>query len=561
MDQTEDLREPEVPAVLQRVLTKIRGDMTMELRVIRHSTAPSTKERRETLEHLFKKCLESQRILREAESELEAERKQQISTMQFEGAILDDNIISTEREPHEAESEQQGPSMQFEGAVHDDNIMSTEREHEASAEQVKDDDGINKLLEEHSRAIHHEVEAAAAQKTVRRVLASNFENNIFRATTAEAAPHRDASANRPSTVTNELASLSSRRRVAALLSAPMFRANLETMLDQMPARLPTRLPPRLPTRNQETFQASPRPRVSASQSPAAFESGSSETDPTSAMPRRARAPATTDYSNPPPTYTPTHTHMLYPEPETTSSDTRDDLYSVPSRRERLIEPHVPWPQSTDPLEIHRQMVEDDLENLVHERIVSHILSGEFRPVLEFHLQERAGRRGGGSRTEAAPRPAPPPPRQATRLLEEHSAAPPRNRSQLRMEDRIEDLAHQLNEMARVLRLSFDLQLDVQRSIRQEVAAALCQRQAAAEVTVEAPTAAGGATGSTRGPLMARPVGAGNCLICLDHASDTLMYKCGHLCTCYLCARDLKSRGHHCPMCRAPIEDIVRVYAV
>lgn len=61
------------------------------------------------------------------------------------------------------------------------------------------------------------------------------------------------------------------------------------------------------------------------------------------------------------------------------------------------------------------------------------------------------------------------------------------------------------------------------------------------------------------PSAARPVAEGHCLICLDGHVDSVLYQCGHMCVCHTCGLQLKSRGAHCPMCRAPIRDIIRAY--
>ena len=60
-------------------------------------------------------------------------------------------------------------------------------------------------------------------------------------------------------------------------------------------------------------------------------------------------------------------------------------------------------------------------------------------------------------------------------------------------------------------------------------------------------------------VSSRPINNSNCLICLDKAVDTVLYRCGHMCVCITCGMNLQQRGSHCPVCRAPIQDIIRAY--
>ncbi|KAK1368020.1 hypothetical protein POM88_034112 [Heracleum sosnowskyi] len=49
---------------------------------------------------------------------------------------------------------------------------------------------------------------------------------------------------------------------------------------------------------------------------------------------------------------------------------------------------------------------------------------------------------------------------------------------------------------------------------------------------------------------------GTCCLCFDAEVDSLLYRCGHMCTCYKCAHDLQQHSGICPMCQAPILDVV-----
>lgn len=52
-----------------------------------------------------------------------------------------------------------------------------------------------------------------------------------------------------------------------------------------------------------------------------------------------------------------------------------------------------------------------------------------------------------------------------------------------------------------------------------------------------------------------------CIICLEDDADAVFYRCGHLGTCYSCALRMKSTTGNCPVCRAPIVDILRAYRI
>jgi len=106
---------------------------------------------------------------------------------------------------------------------------------------------------------------------------------------------------------------------------------------------------------------------------------------------------------------------------------------------------------------------------------------------------------------------------------------------------------QISKLSDMLKMSLDLQMDIQRSIRQEVAAAISQATSAppANSTVH----------------RSRRANEGKCIICLEGEADAVFYRCGHLCTCYTCALRMKGDSGNCPVCRAPISDILRAYKV
>ncbi|KAL8107449.1 uncharacterized protein LOC141672263 [Apium graveolens] len=52
---------------------------------------------------------------------------------------------------------------------------------------------------------------------------------------------------------------------------------------------------------------------------------------------------------------------------------------------------------------------------------------------------------------------------------------------------------------------------------------------------------------------------GTCCLCFEAEVDSLLYRCGHMCTCYKCAHELQQHSGICPKCQAPILDVVRTY--
>jgi E3 ubiquitin-protein ligase Mdm2 len=52
-----------------------------------------------------------------------------------------------------------------------------------------------------------------------------------------------------------------------------------------------------------------------------------------------------------------------------------------------------------------------------------------------------------------------------------------------------------------------------------------------------------------------------CIICMDEPRNaTLVHgDTGHVCCCLKCAQDLKAKGLACPMCRKPIDVVIRQF--
>ena len=50
-----------------------------------------------------------------------------------------------------------------------------------------------------------------------------------------------------------------------------------------------------------------------------------------------------------------------------------------------------------------------------------------------------------------------------------------------------------------------------------------------------------------------------CVICADREADAVLYRCGHRCACLRCAHYLRHDRQPCPVCRAPIDDVLRIF--
>lgn len=134
----------------------------------------------------------------------------------------------------------------------------------------------------------------------------------------------------------------------------------------------------------------------------------------------------------------------------------------------------------------------------------------------------------------------------------------------RVEQGVAALREEVAALKHAIDAGFDIQLDIQRAVRQEVAAAM-HAQSRPPVTAETSACTAGETSLPDVSALVAPrrhqrvVDGGACVICLDKPVDSLLYACGHMCTCAQCGRQLIANGEACPVCRAPIRDVVVAY--
>ncbi|KAK4270623.1 hypothetical protein QN277_019406 [Acacia crassicarpa] len=112
-----------------------------------------------------------------------------------------------------------------------------------------------------------------------------------------------------------------------------------------------------------------------------------------------------------------------------------------------------------------------------------------------------------------------------------------------MRGQMEQLYREMAEMRKSLKSCIDMQMMLQKSMKREVNNTVREKK----------------TKKKKGNEEKGDEKKGKCCICYEKEVDSVLYRCGHMCTCIKCANELQWNSGKCPICRAPIVDVVRVY--
>ena len=52
-----------------------------------------------------------------------------------------------------------------------------------------------------------------------------------------------------------------------------------------------------------------------------------------------------------------------------------------------------------------------------------------------------------------------------------------------------------------------------------------------------------------------------CIVCLDSRAEAACIPCGHMAGCLTCLKMIETKSRQCPVCRAKIDQVVKIYAI
>ncbi|XP_019168874.1 PREDICTED: serine/threonine-protein kinase pakD-like [Ipomoea nil] len=113
---------------------------------------------------------------------------------------------------------------------------------------------------------------------------------------------------------------------------------------------------------------------------------------------------------------------------------------------------------------------------------------------------------------------------------------------------MEQLHQEMSEIRRALISCIDMQVKLQNSIKDEVVSAFNQL---GKDNVKVPSE------DECKSKVDECKSKRNCIMCHEMVVNALLYRCGHMITCYKCAQELQWGDGKCPVCQAPIMDVVR----
>ncbi|KAH7569739.1 hypothetical protein JRO89_XS06G0258400 [Xanthoceras sorbifolium] len=276
--------------------------------------------------------------------------------------------------------------------------------------------------------------------------------------------------------------------------------------------------------------------------------------------------------------------------EAEEEETYDDQYFLENNNDWISEisrPRSHWEsirQAWYQERLNSSTDNDEIRQLIERKRVSTFLSSEFRDTMDQLMTSRAVRQADidssishpfhevseyfqssstlqmpspsmitswsyrdnevGDESDPVASPSPQPLPSQTYYEDSRRSPDPANHLSLEMEliynlrGQIEQLHREMSELRKSVQSCTDMQIKMQHSNQQEVH----------PVRVMA-----------NNPLVVGVPNKRSCCICYEMQVDSLLYRCGHMCTCLKCAHELQWSSGKCPICRAPIDDVVRAY--